>query len=76
MLGLAVTLGTEFSFGFMGSRFGMKKSGRSTMSGAQRSALTWVLIGVSNVDLIRLERNIEASSEVLGRRLSSLCTGG
>ena len=76
MLGVGVTLGSELSLGIMGSRFGIKKSGRRTMSGAHRSAFTWVLIGMSNVDLMRLERNIDASSAVLGRRLTSLCTGG
>ena len=73
VLWLATALGTELSLG-MASRFGMKNSGRRTMSGAQRSAFTWVLIGVSNVDLTRLEktsRNIDALSTVLGRRLLS-----
>ena len=74
VLGLATALGTDLSSG-IGSRFGMKNSGRRTISGAQRSAFTWVLIGVSKVDLTRFEntsRNIDASSKVLGRRLSSL----
>ena len=67
---------SELSLGTAGRRFGTKKSGRSTMRGAQRSAVTWLLIGESSADLTRLEttsRNFEASSRVLGCRLEPCC---